>query len=126
MHRIDATGASPSQGQEIEMTKPPMSKSAAIREATGYVSIAGSGTSYHVYGPYDSGNPRGPSTEVTADSYSKALRIRTAWRARIALALMSRLDVDTRYAVDDALEYPTSAMVGPGVANIVNFALKHA
>lgn len=108
------------------MTTPLMSKTAAIREATGYVSIAGSGTSYHVYGPYDSGNPRGPSTEVTADSYSKALRIRTAWRARIALALMGRLDADTRYDVDDAMEYPTSAMVGDGVANVVNFVLQHA
>lgn len=102
-----------------------MSKSAAIREATGYVSIAGRGTSYHIYGPYDSGNPRGPSTELTADSYSKALRIRTAWRARISLALMGRLDADARYEVDDAMEYPTSAMVGHGVGNIVNFVLSH-
>jgi hypothetical protein len=103
-----------------------LTKSAAIRKATGYVSIAGRGTSYHVYGPYDSGNPRGASTDRTADSYKKARRIRTAWRAKIALALMGRLDADTVYAVDDAMEYPTSAMVGSGVANVVNFVLTHA
>lgn len=101
-------------------------KTAAIREATGHCTIAGSGTSYRVYGPYRPANPDGPSTEVTADSYSRALRIRTAWRAQIALALMGRLDADTRYDVDDAMEYPTSAMIGNGVANVVNFVLRRA
>lgn len=104
------------------MTK--MSKTAAIREATGYVSIAGSGTSYHIYGPYRCDNPRGPSTEATADSYSKALRIRTAWRAQIALAMMGRLNDDIGYDIEDAMEYPLSSMVGPGVANVVTFVLK--
>lgn len=80
-----------------------MSKTAAIREAMGHVSICGSGTSYHVYGPYRASEPRGPSTEITADSYPKALRARCGWRAQIALALMGRLDENTSFAVEDAI-----------------------
>jgi len=100
------------------------SKTAAIREASGYCAIAGQRTSWHIYGPYRYSDPHGPSTEMTADSYAKAVAIRTAWRARIALALMGRLTEDTACKVDEARHYPTSAMVGSGVANLVRFALR--
>lgn len=79
-----------------------MSKTAAIREASKYCSISGRGTSWTVYGPYRSSQPDGPSTESNADSYTKALLIRSAWRARIALHFMGRLDEDTKFAVEEA------------------------
>lgn len=79
-----------------------MSKTAAIREASTHVSISGRGTSWHVYGPHRSAEPRGPSTELTADSYRKAQITAAAWKARVALGLMGRLTVDADYAVDYA------------------------
>lgn len=102
----DASDDESQERKEIEMTKPLMSKSAAIREATGYVSIAGCGTSYHIYGPYRAAEPRGPSTEVTATSYVQAVRIRSGWRAEIALAMMGRLDEDAHWALERAKNDP--------------------
>lgn len=101
----DASDDESQERKEIEMTKP-LSKSAALREATAYVSIAGSGTSYHIYGPYRAAEPRGPSTEVTATSYVQAVRIRSGWRAEIALAMMGRLDEDAHWALERAKNDP--------------------
>jgi hypothetical protein len=76
-----------------------MSKTAAIRESAGATSIVGSGTSWQVYGPARVTNISGPSTAISADSYSKARRIATQWRAEVALALMGRWDDESRMAV---------------------------
>lgn len=85
--------------------KPLMSKTAAIRLARGHCALWGRRTSWTVSGPWDSNNPRGPVTEISADSYTKAARMRTVWRACIALAYMGRLTADTSHAVDWAADY---------------------
>lgn len=99
-----------------------LSKTAAIREASTHCSISGRGTSWTIYGPYSSSNPSGPSTESHADSYPKALKIRAAWRARIALHLMGRLNDDTRFAVEEAA-YGGSQSVS-NVRDLVDAGLK--
>jgi hypothetical protein len=67
-----------------------LSKTAAIREARTYVSLPHrrSATDYVVYSPYRHTDPTGPSTEMQADSYPKALGRRTEQVAYIALTLM--------------------------------------
>ena len=65
-----------------------LSKTAAIRESAKAISISGRGTSWQVYGPYKFTNPSGPSTTINADSYTKARRIATQWRAKVALVMM--------------------------------------
>lgn len=77
-----------------------MSKTAAIRTASQSVSISGRKTSWTVYGPYHDDQPSGPSTEISADSYNKAVAIAACKKARIALALMGRLNDDTKTAVE--------------------------
>lgn len=79
-----------------------MSKTAAIREAAEHVSIWGKGTSWTVCGPYRYADLRGPSTEVSADSYAKAAWVRTKWRARIALTLMGQLTDDADWIIEDS------------------------
>ena len=100
-----------------------ISKTAAIRQAMGHVSICGSGTSYHVYGPYRAAEPRGPSSEITADSYPKALMARCGWRAKIALARMGRLDMDTSFAVEEAVH---DVYADHSVGALVTQELAHA
>lgn len=89
------------------MTQQHLSLSAAIREAAthGGKIARSSSTSYHVYGPYDPTDPDGMSTEVTADSYPKAVRIRTGMRALVALHLMGRLDDESASEVEFLLHY---------------------
>jgi len=78
----------------------PLSKSAAIRESAGVGNISGRGTSWQVFGPYRVTEPTGPSTAITADSYAKARRIATQWRAEVALCLMGAWSDDVRHAVE--------------------------
>ena len=78
-------------------------KTTAIREAAKYVTINGQGTSWTIYGPYSCADLSGPSTESTASSYVQAVRIRTAWRAIIALALMERLDGESEREVESIM-----------------------
>jgi hypothetical protein len=82
------------------MTMTSISKTAAIRESAGCVSIHGAGTSWRVIGPYRDSDPSGPYTERTATSYPQARSIATRWRASVVLALMGRLTDDTSYAVE--------------------------
>lgn len=98
-----------------------LSKTAAIREARGFVGlpIRRSATDYVVYGPWDDGDPHGPSTEFQADSYPKAIAARTRWVARIALALMGRLDGDAK----STIEYESDRGYGSRVEDLVNAAL---
>lgn len=77
-----------------------LSKTAAIRESSGVGSISGRGTSWQVYGPYHVTNLRGPSTCINTDSYAKARRVATQWRAEVALALMGHWTDDVRSAVE--------------------------
>ena len=77
-----------------------MSLTKAIRESAGYVSIHGRGTSWTVIGPHKVLNlgPHkvlnlgGPTTSWNCDSYPKARRCATQWRAEIALVLMGVLN----------------------------------
>lgn len=71
-----------------------MTKTAAIAEARTCVSKPHrrSATDYVIYAPYYDDKPSGPSTELQADSYTKALARRTEKVAYIALAIMG---VDT-------------------------------
>ncbi len=78
-----------------------LSKTAAIRESANVISIGISGTSWQVYGPYKLNNPSGPSTTINADSYTKARRIATQWRAEVALVLMGVWSDDVMFAVED-------------------------
>lgn len=98
-----------------------MSKTNAIALARSYVSIHGSGTSWSVFGPYQSSMPDGPSTERCADSFNFARRIASAWIANIALHLMGRASVNAYFAIDDAR--------ADGIADVrvlVDIGLTHA
>ena len=77
-----------------------LSKTAAIRGSANATSISGRGTSWQVYGPYKVTNPSGPSTAINADSYTKARRIATQWRAEVALVLMGVWSEDVMIAVE--------------------------
>lgn len=92
-----------------------MSKTAALAEARSLVHIYGRGTSWTVSGPYHYDKPHGPSTEHNVDSYAKAVRTRTCWRAYIALTLMGRASANSMWFVFST----------PGsLEDIVNGALK--
>ena len=86
-----------------------MTKTDAIRTARRAVSIHGARTDWVIIGPHDRGNPRGPSTEVRADSYEKALARSTAWKAEVALGLMGRLTKASSDAVDWEMYRPDGA-----------------
>lgn len=75
-----------------------MSRTAAIRESAGYVSLWGGKTSWTVSGPWSVLDLSGPSTTAQTDSYTKARRIATVWRAEIVMVLMGTL---TRENKDD-------------------------
>lgn len=94
----------------------PLSKSAAIREARGYVTIAKSSpTSYHVFGPYRVNDLSGPSTELTVNSRQKAVAEQAAWRAQIALQLMGRL-TDAAYSeIERCAHHPYEPHDLPGL-----------
>jgi hypothetical protein len=77
-----------------------MTKTEAIRQSAQHVFIHGSRTSWTVVGPHHSDDPSGPSGEFHTDSYEKARRIATGWRALIALSLMDKLDDESESAVD--------------------------
>jgi hypothetical protein len=77
-----------------------LSKTAAIRQSQRTVSIHGRGTSWTIVGPHRYNDPKGPYTEMTADSYTKARTIATTWRARVALALMGKLTDEADCAVN--------------------------
>ena len=75
-----------------------LSGTAAIREARRIVSPPArrSATDFIVYGPRDDGDPHGQRAAIRADGYHKAAAARTRWVARVALALMGRLDRPVR------------------------------
>lgn len=100
-----------------------MSKTAAIREASAYVAIVGSGTSWEVYGPYRLSDLTGPTTSVGWDSYQKARLCRTKWRAEIALSLMGRLDDETRFGAEAEASDPYGDHT---VRGMVDGAIKRA
>lgn len=91
-----------------------MKKTAAIKEAESCVSIHGRGTSWVVIGPYRYDDPFGPYTETPAHSFAMAHRIRTRWRARVALSLMGRLTDESTYAIEQATG-PLRSVVNAGL-----------
>jgi hypothetical protein len=98
-----------------------LSKAAAIKASAGTASIFGSGTSWQIYGPYTVTEPNGPSTSNNADSYDKARRIATQWRAEVALAMMGCWSHDVQIAVDHHSQNPWTpktigAYIDAGVA----------
>ena len=99
-----------------------LSKTAAIRESANAISIIGRGTSWQVFGPYSFDNLSGPSTTINADSYTKARRIATQWRAEVVLELMGLLSDDVMYAVESH-DYHYG---GRTLADFVNAGLKAA
>lgn len=82
-----------------------MSLTKAIRESAGYVSIHGRGTSWTVIGPHKVLNLGGPTTSWNCDSYPKARRCATQWRAEIALVLMGVLNSENNGDVAMELDY---------------------
>lgn len=76
----------------------------AIGESAGYVSIHGQGTSWTVIGPHKVLNLGGPTTSWNCDSYPKARRFATQWRAEIALVLMGKLTRENKDDVTMALD----------------------
>lgn len=75
-----------------------ISKTAALQLAQECVGKPiGHGSSWEFYAPYYSNKPHGPSTELHADSYAKAVQMRSAKVADIALSLMG---VDDQSVVD--------------------------
>lgn len=82
-----------------------MSLTKAIRESAGYVSIHGRGTSWTVIGPHKVLNLGGPTTSWNRDSYPKARRCATQWRAEIALVLMGKLTRENKDDVAMELDY---------------------
>jgi hypothetical protein len=99
-----------------------MTLMAAIKAARKHVSISGSRASWHVYGPYRSSDPSGPSTEITCDSYTKARTRRTAWRAAIALALMGKLTEETEFEVEQLMY--SDPLAPHDLASVVRLAAK--
>lgn len=79
-----------------------LSKTAAIKATRNVASISGRGTSWQIYGPHKVTDRHGPSTQANADSYEKARRIATQWRAEVALVLMGKWDREAAMAVDYA------------------------
>lgn len=79
-----------------------LSRTAAIREARRIVSPPArrSATDFIVYGPRDDGDPHGQRAAIRADGCHKAAAARTRWVARVALALMGRLDAAARSVIE--------------------------
>jgi len=102
-----------------------ISKTQAIKAARKFVSNCKriSSTNYIVYGPFDVHNPSGPTTEHQADSYTKALADRTQWVARIALAMMGRLNDQAEYAIWCYIDKCYGGSTGT-VADIVDAGLQ--
>lgn len=95
------------------------SKTVAIRAAQQLVSLPfGSRTSWTVVGPYRSSDPHGPRTEGHADSYAKAVRMRSAWVARLAVSLMDRPEIiDTvDWIIESRGPMPVAALVSAALA----------
>lgn len=94
------------------------SKTAAIREARRAVSTPTrrSSTDYVVYAPYYDAQPDGPSTELQASSYPKALAMRSRKCACVALALMGKLDEEAVYAIEYMDGGNVDALVAAGLA----------
>ena len=86
------------------MTTQKLSKTAAIKEARGYVSIHGSGTSWSICGPYRTSDPDGPYTEVHTCGYSEAVQIRKIWTVELALWYMGKDTEDVTYKIRRANE----------------------
>lgn len=100
-----------------------MTKTAAIAIARRHCAIWGRGTDWTVSGPYYHHRPTGPTTEHQCSSYARAVAIRTAWRARIALSLMLD-DADVDYAVRWAIDEAMRETHGPRtLAALVNVGL---
>ena len=89
-----------------------MHKTAAIAIARRHCAIWGRGSSWTVSGPHRSSEPAGPTTEHQCSSYARAVAIRTAWRARIALALLIN-DVDADFAARCAIDEAIHDTHGP-------------
>lgn len=81
-----------------------ISKTEAMRIAAKTVSIHGSRTSWTIIGPYGYSNPKGPYTELHRDSYAKARRCATAWRARIALNLLTKFTPEMDWIIVETIE----------------------
>jgi hypothetical protein len=91
-----------------------ITKAAAITEARRLVSKPHrlSHSDYVVYAPYYSNKPRGPRTELRANSYAQALSIRTATIAYVALALMGVSGIDIVLQSGQSL----NALIADGIA----------
>ena len=101
-----------------------ISKAEAMRIAANAVSIHGSRTSWTIVGPYKNSDPRGPSTELHVDSYAKARRSATAWRARIALNLLAEFTTEMDWIIFEKIE--DKVMFGDPITlrKLVNIGLK--
>ena len=93
-----------------------LSKTRAIRESAGYVSVCGRRTSWQITAPWDIGHLSGPYTTHTACSYPEALLRARRIRASIVLHLMGALDENSDYAVYAAGGEPLAVLVDLGVA----------
>ena len=71
-----------------------LSKSAALRCASKYVSVSGRQTSWTVHAPYYNDQIQGPRTEINTSSYTKARAIAAAKKSHLALHLMGRATED--------------------------------
>lgn len=104
-----------------------MTKTAAIAIARRQCAIWGRGTDWTVSGPYYFHRPTGPSTEHQCSSYARAVAIRTAWRANIAIYLLIEPDVHAEYAVHWAIDEAMQETHGPRtLAALVNIGLAAA
>lgn len=104
-----------------------MTKTAALALARRHCAIWGRGTSWTVSGPYYYSQLTGPTTESQCSSYSRAVAIRTTWRANIAIALLIESDVDADYAARCAIEEAMHETHGPRtLAALVNVGLAAA
>lgn len=102
----------------------PLSKTAAIKEARSLVSRPQEfgATEYVVYGPARDNDPYGPTTCAQDNSYFDARERRTAWVARVAMALMGHDSDDAGYEVDNAAR--EHGMARNSVEAIVDAALQ--
>ena len=106
-----------------------MTKTAAIAIARSRCAIYGRGTSWTVSGPYYHNQPAGPTAENHCSSYSRAVAIRTAWRASIAISLLIGPDAHAEYEARCAIDEAMRETHGPRtLAALINIGLaeRHA
>lgn len=108
----------------MRMKTEKISKAEAMRIAAKSVSIHGRRTSWTIVGPYRYCDPKGPYTQLHRDSYAKARRCATAWRARIALNLLTKFTPEMDWVIVETIEDKVRFNESITLRGLVNIGLE--